>query len=294
MTQLACNRHMNYFETILIPVDFSGNTQVAIRKAVELATPGYSVLHLFHVSPSGLFNSLSGAGLITSLKAGARNSSEEKLVQLKHQIQSDYQDLHVEISITSANNIENSVIAFAKQIKPSLVVIAKSRYHSFFPFFKTIMSMNVAEEANCAVLTVKPGSLKKLISTVVMPVADFYPKRKIEVISSLCSRIALNVHLLTILQSDQHPDNHSASALLQAMRSLRSKFQCNVQHSVIHSDDRAMATLRYAEKISADMILVNSKSEAVIKTWISKKDITDILNPASHLQVLSVEPYETK
>jgi hypothetical protein len=39
------------------------------------------------------------------------------------------------------------------------------------------------------------------------------------------------------------------------------------------------------------MLLVNLETETAIDNWISKKDITDILRPASQLQVLRVQSH---
>jgi nucleotide-binding universal stress UspA family protein len=262
---------MNFFDRILVPVDFTINTEVAVKKAIDLATPGISVVHLLHVTTSG-------------------QVTDNRMLQWKDSIQECRSGIEVQIDIITGTHIENTIIAFARQIRFSLIIIGKNNHHSFFPFLNTVFSPTIAEETGCAVLTVKPGSLRKGMGTVVMPVADFYPRRKIELLSSLSTRAPLNVHLLTILNVDQHPDDHSASALLQSMRSIRNKFQCNVQYSLIHADNKAIAALHYAEKVNADMLLVNPETEATITTWMNKKDITDVLKPASQLQVFSIYP----
>lgn len=263
---------MNFFDRILVPVDFTINTEVAVKKAIDLATPGISVVHLLYVTTSG------------------QPVMDGRLIQWKESIQESRSGIEVQADIITGGNIENTIISFARQIRFSLIIIGKNNHHSFFPFLNTVFSPTIAEETGCAVLTVKPGSLRKGMGTVVMPVADFYPRRKIELLSSLSTRAPLNVHLLTILNMDQHPDDHSASVLLQSMRSIRNRFQCNVQHSVIHAANKAIAALRYAEKVNADMLLVNPETEATITTWMNKKDITDVLKPASRLQVFSIHP----
>jgi len=37
------------FRTILLPVDFEINTEMAVKKTLELSDPGQTVIHLFHV-----------------------------------------------------------------------------------------------------------------------------------------------------------------------------------------------------------------------------------------------------
>jgi nucleotide-binding universal stress UspA family protein len=261
---------MKYFEKILVPVDFTVNTNVAITKAIELSVPGITSIELVHVSE-------------------INDAPSEKLNMLANSILSGH---HVEanVHIVPGSKIEPALINFAKSIRPDLIIIGKNNHHSFFPFLNTIISPNIAEETNYPVLTVKPGSLNKRIETVVMPVSESFPSRKIELLATLNRKINLNVHLLTIFNNNQQPDNHLASVLLQAMKSIREKLKCNVHHAIIHSNNKAIATLRYAEKIRADILLVSPETETTINSWISKKDITDVLKPASHLQVLSIQP----
>jgi nucleotide-binding universal stress UspA family protein len=280
---------MNCFERILIPVDFSLNTEVAVKKAINLATPGSSVLYLLHVSQSNLLRD-NAADTLPSPTAEFKALQEIKLQQWQSAIEETEPGLTVLTHITNNSKVEESIIAFSREVSPSLIIIGKNNHHSFFPFLNTVISPHIAEQTNCPVLTVKPGSIKKGLRTIVMPVSDFFPHRKIDVLSMLSARMLLNVHLITVLNNNQSPDSLTASALLQSMKAIRNRFHCNVQHAIIHSNNKAIATLRYAENINADMLLVNPETEATITTWISKKDITDVLKPASQLQVLSVQP----
>lgn len=260
---------MESFRQILVPVDFSINTEISIAKACALASPD-TTIHLMHV------------------REGRGDDHVEALTGLAGFIQR--QNLSVEMHLVEQARVEASVIETAKRINADLIVIGKKNHHSFFPFLNTVLSSNIAEGTSCPVLTVKPGSLNKKLETVVMPVTELFPTRKIELLAALGNRATLNIHLLTILRNNQQPDSHTASALLQAMKSIRSRLQCQVQHSIIHSNNKAAATLRYAEKVGADILLVNPETETTISTWITKKDIADAVNPGSQLQVLSVQP----
>lgn len=40
---------MNGFKNILVPVDFSANTDVAVHKAIEFSSAGVTKVHLLHV-----------------------------------------------------------------------------------------------------------------------------------------------------------------------------------------------------------------------------------------------------
>ncbi len=282
---------MTAFNSILVPVDFSINTKVAVNKAIEMAVPGRSVIHLLHVLEKNVFRQVPiGASDMSIPVAVNKQNAEEKLLQLKACIWQSLPANQVEIHVVVSNKVEDAIITIAKALLPDLIIIGKNNHHSFLPFLNTVFSANLAESTNCPVLTVKPGAVNKKLKTVVIPVSDFFPKRKIELLSALSLNNQLDVHLLTITHKSDRRDDFAGSALLHVMRTIRYKLQCMLHHSRVHSDNKAMAILNYAEKVEADMLVVNPESEATITTWMSKKDITDILRPATQLQVLSVQP----
>jgi nucleotide-binding universal stress UspA family protein len=276
---------MNAFDSILVPIDFSINTEVAVGKAMQLATPGSTVLYLLHIEQSNIFSS------VVKSSFQKHNEAEKKLFAWKEHIGKLHPQLEVITKAAEYDNIEWGIISFARELKASLVIVGKKSRHSLFPFLNTVISSNISEASGCPVLTVKPGLKENGVSTIVMPVTEFFPARKMDVLSALNTRTTMQIHLLSILNEDEVTTDYTASALLLCMRAIRTRFKCSVQHMLIHNNNKAMAALRYAEQINADMLLLNPETETTINTWISKKDITDVLKPTSKLQVLSVQPY---
>ncbi len=281
---------MKCFEKILVPVDFSINTNVAVKKAIDFAIPEFTEIHLLHVSESKKFMNL--AGIVNTISNSTATTQADYLLnQLVWEIQNTHKNIKTVTQIRSGKNIQSEIINTSRHLKPDLIIIGKKNQHSLLPFLNTVISEHLAAATDCPVLTVKPGSLNKKIETVVMPVCNSFPDKKMDVLCALDNKALVNVHLLTILNNDEIPDNHSASALLQSMKSIKKRINCNVQHCTIHSNNKAVATLRYAEKVKADILLISSKTEKNSPTWINRKELTDIVNPASHLQVINVHTH---
>lgn len=280
-------RQLSYLHKILVPVDFGVNTKVALNKAVDFAVPGVTEIMLLHIKQSKAFL---GSDLFLPRKITSHVDIQLALHRVQDEITAHNPFIETATNIINANKVEEALIDFANTWQPGLIIIGKNNHHCFFPFLNTVLSANIAEQTKCPVLTVKPGSLQKKLTTVVLPVGDFYPKRKIEMLSALSTKAPLNVHLVSVLKVNQQPDSHSASIILQVLKQLRNKFNCTVQCSIVHADNKAIATLRYAEKVKADMLLVNPEVETSISTWMSRKDIADVLKPVSQLQVMSIKP----
>ncbi|MCE3281873.1 MAG: universal stress protein [Chitinophagaceae bacterium] len=276
------------FERILVPADLTINTEVAVRKAAALAIPGLTTVHVVHISEYGAI----GAGLLHFVPFRKSTGNEwvhKKMEAVKIKVESEFPGVSVYLHHVSSIDIQKEIMSFALSLKADLIVLGKNNYHSLLPFRNTVHADAIIAATGCPVLTVKPGAKHNQPGIVVMPVQDYFPRKKLELLAMVSGKANLNVHLLTILDNGRQIDNHSASALLQSLRSIRYKLQCNVQHCTLHSSNKAMAILRYAKRVDADMLLVSPETETTIHTWINKKNITDAVKPASQLQVLSVQ-----
>jgi hypothetical protein len=61
-----------------------------------------------------------------------------------------------------------------------------------------------------------------------------------------------------------------------------------VEYAALYGSNKAKAILKYAEKVNADMLLVYPEVETKIG-WLNTH-ISDVLPPASKVQVLAVQP----
>jgi hypothetical protein len=107
-----------------------------------------------------------------------------------------------------------------------------------------------------------------------------------EAIAALCKINRLKVHLVSFMTGENVPVQFSSSALLKLYQWLKDTLHCQVEYTVLHNDNKARAVLLYAEKVNADMLLVNPVSETRIG-WMNRH-ISDVLSPDSKVQVLTV------
>jgi nucleotide-binding universal stress UspA family protein len=266
------------FKNILIPVDFSRNTEVAINKTLELiGHEEEASIHLLHVSRAGY-----------SFKREIYKDCEKKLNEWKHTIEDEHPDITVQVSVEESTSVQNSISKKAKEICADLLVIGQSSTHYWLPLLKTVLPMRLAQSLQIPVLTVKPGALHNKPKTVIVPIADEIPDIKINALEFLCKRIRLNIHLVTFVDEKNIPNEFSASALLQVYQSLKAKLHCPVEYAVVHGSNKARAILQYAEKNSADILLVYPKKETQLNWW--NGHIPDVLPADSKVQVLAVQP----
>jgi len=274
------------FRTILLPVDFEINTEMAVKKALELSDSGQTVIHLFHVQkPTMQWNSIWGNEIF---QADGENQVPSKLIQWKRLIEENYPDVKVVADLVYSMKIEKSIIEKAKEIKADIIVIGKHSHHNWLTFRNTVFPNNIAKATGYPVLTFKPGSIYTKLRSIVVPVGPEVPQRKVDLIISLKQKFRITIHLVTVISKKQNANKFSGYSLLETYRYLKDIVQCPLDHEVLHGENVAQSAFEYAKSIKADMLLVEPESETKLSSFPSKH-IIDELKPNSKLQILAVQ-----
>src|SRR6202012_452884 len=95
------------FNKILIPVDFSLNTEIAIKKAATLVGPDEAILHLLHILKPGHHAK-------HQFKLWA---VEKELEQLKESIKASHPSLKVRTHVLKGHNVQRLIIDCAQMLK---------------------------------------------------------------------------------------------------------------------------------------------------------------------------------
>lgn len=261
------------FKTILIPVDFSINTEVAVKKTLEIMGSGHSTVYLLHVS-----NAKSGIQ--------AQDVEEKMLEYWKQNIETSDPLISVVSHIVWNSPIPHAIVSMAKKCAADLIVIGQKSNHSWFPFLNTVVPTDIAEQTGVAVLTVKPGALHCKIRTLVMPVTGNVPPHKMEVVLALSRKFKLKIHLITFTEGEKSPSEMSRLEVLKVYQWLQETMHCTIECAVLKGYNKAKRILDYAKRIDADMLLVNSNSETKLGSF--NRHISNVLPAASRMQVLTL------
>lgn len=279
------------FKSILIPVDFSCNTVVAVNQATELACTNGSTIHLLHViRPKRLWGVIPVAHQSRSSLMENYHAKKiiSKLDELKHAIEGSVSYCKVNTYVTEGTVYRNIQDA-AKQIKPQLIVIGKNSNHKYFSLTNSVCSNGLAKSTGYPVLTVMKNTDDTKIKIIVVPVGSFIPNRKIELVIELVKRYRATIHLVTIPNESDCKET-KGNSFLETYRVLKTGLTNSIEHHILKGNNFPKAILEYAECIGADLILVNPGSETKISNFTGKH-INDVLTTSSKLKILSIEPY---
>lgn len=284
---------MNYsFTNILVPVDFSDSTNIAIQKALWLAGPTGTVIHLLHVmgltsQATGLIVHGFGMASISNNRTFAKRL-QSKLDDIKFAIEQSRPDISVVTHIAAGDIIQKQIIQYAGKVRPDLVVIGKSKNHDWFSLFKMVNASAISSHTNCPVLTVKPGSIPNQLKTVVIPVSSFVPLRKIELLTTLTRNHRPLVHLVAV-DGDNEFGEHPGT-FLETYRTLTERLHYPVTYKIVKAKKAGKAILHYAKSVMADVLMVNPNEESSISPILGLQ-INDLISPSSVTCVLTAKPY---
>ena len=277
---------MNELKTILVPADFTQNTEVALQKAKAFAGNA-AAIHLINVQSPVIYGSASLAYRYQIHPVAEQNAhgAKKKLLQWKYAIESSTANIRVYTHAVSHPSIQTAIAEKARDVCADLIVIAKTSQHAWFPFLNAVVPSQLALQTGILVLTVKPGSVQQKLQTIVVPVTTQAFLPKLEIIQSICRQRSIRVHLLTLMSDHHAPADFHAAIVQKAMQSLRSS-GCIVHFHTVHGTNRAKAILAYAQTVNADMVLVNPVKETRLDAF--RRNLSDVLAPSSKLQVWAV------
>lgn len=265
------------FNNILVPVDFTVNTEVAVAKALALTDPEGAMLHLLHVR----LNKVGMAALANEKELAATLDRWQQLLE-------DCQPrLRVCWWIAHADSINAGIMHYAVNHGCNLVVIGKNRSNHWFRFTDTIVPRRVAAQTGIPVLTARPGALQTQVRTIVVPVTETLPLIKMAALSLLCARMHPTIHLV-VFGTNATVSTQNAASLLQVYQWVRSHLHCPVAYALLDGSSRSRSLLRYAQKVDADLLLVYPEQETRVDIW--NRHISDVLPAESKVQVLALLP----
>jgi nucleotide-binding universal stress UspA family protein len=266
----------------MIPIDFSVNTEVAIKKAIDIVADQEVDIHLFHVCKPSLSDVSFGRAGITEKEIEA----EIKLKEWKESVEQYLPSAQVFYWIIPASSVQEAIIEKAQKLKSDLLVVGKKSNHYLLPMLNTVVSSVLAKKTGCAVLTVKPGSLHNRIKKVVVPVTSNDAEHKMNALSALCKKYRPKIFLVTFSEQGSDVNKSFSSAFLKIYQWIHAKMQCPVEHTILYEANKTKAVLNFSEKLDADVLLLQPEEETKMG-WMGQH-IYDYIPSGSKVQVLTV------
>ena len=136
---------------ILVPIDFSEGSELALRYAATFASEYGAQIHLHNVIEEEVLH----AGNLSDPLETSTKWQEQNMKQLESFVPAKYNDFDI-IRKVQGGLVYETIINYAKENEISLIIIGAHGKTGFIDSWLGGNSYEIARKSPCAVLTVKP------------------------------------------------------------------------------------------------------------------------------------------
>lgn len=276
------------FNKILVPVDFSRRSLKAVEKVVDFANEYDCSIMLLHVVTINPFAAVAVAEGHVGIPYTIIDNRTELQFQLDRIIAkvSPLLNGHKITSEITVGSWDESIISFVLNNQIDLVLIGQKA--KFFGKRKMLLNPDkIAERTNVPVITLPSNRRITRLFSVVIPVTEFIPVRKLMYGIFMAAKSNATIKLLAV--ENQKTKDNSHHYLQKAYTLIRENSNVAVETEVILSNNVAEATNEFTRLHSADLIIVNPATQTKMPGFMSSL-WGNIIQKYSAPPVLTVNP----
>ncbi len=257
------------FNKILVPVDFSPQSAIAIQKAVDMATWYECSIHLLHVvsiSPLSTLALAESTFPFSYANIDNRKELEFELDKLCSNIKfKTLNSVKAEYSIVRGTWNE-VIIDITNEYKYDVILIGQKT--RVIGKRKMLLDPDkIAEQTNVPVITAPSNRRLIRLYSIVIPITDFLPVRKLMYGVYIATEYNATVKLLGIKNNTTSKKVYYY--LAKSCSIINENCTVKVETELIDGENIADAVNQFALQKSADLIILNPGSQTKMPGWFS-------------------------
>jgi len=277
------------FNKILVPINFSAKSFDLLERAFVFARKYDCSMHLLHAITVSPFNAIAAAeGYIVHGYNTIDNQKEVEFQMEKLCRQVDFlsgDTMHVEYTIVNGT-WNQGVIDFVNENNVDLVLVGQTG--NLLQKGKMLLNPDtIAEKTNVPVITIPANRRLTKLYSIVIPITDFLPVRKLMYGVYMAMRWGTTIKLLGIANSKTEEKVHHYMA--KADKLIGDNCDVRVEKEIVYSKNIAEAVNHFANHKSADLVIVNPGTQTKMKGFFSSL-LGNIIQKYASPPVLTVNP----
>lgn len=281
------------FDKIMIPIDFSLLSEIALNKAIDIAVKCNSTeIHLVTVNDSSSVGYLITPETGMALSLPSINDQEillrKKIIELGNSISKNYRIKVAGEVLPGA--IVQVINSYVSSHNIDLIVMATAKTTGFMEFIFGSDAQRITSRATCPVLTMEAHTLTGSVQKIIFPVEDFYPENKLQYAVELAQLFNAEIHLLCLSEKSNSPVYNTHSIITHIVEIFEEK-KIRYKAKAAKGKNITDAILQYSEMEAIDLILVNPGEESKLTGRFIETTGGHIVNHAS-VPVLTIKKKE--
>ncbi len=258
--------------SILIPIDFSKQSLVAIKHSYNIAKLTHCKLIVMHVYKPG------------------SNDHASDLEKLKNEIIQET-GLVVE-TLNIAGDIYEVTDKKAEELQCMLIIAGLDTHVRFRSFMSTNQASKFIKNAPCPVITIRSTNNRFECKNVVLPF-DLSPESRetVGIAVQIAKYYNADLRIVSVFHPSDHKYENKLLPYLQQVKKFIKEKGVNCSNKSIPATDVAEAIVDYANKNECDLIIQMNKKDKSLGEMFSGT-MSEKLVDISNVPVLSINPME--
>jgi nucleotide-binding universal stress UspA family protein len=279
-----------HIQKILIPIDFSETSMLALDHAVHMAGLFNAGIVLAHVIEIAAFASQMPYDTIVD-KTKVLEVVKKKLQDVTAKIHGGNPELNVELSIKSgkiSKKLQESVL----EHKADIIIMGTHGASGFEEFFIGSNAYKMVSNASVPVISVQTENKKLGFSNVLLPIDNTDASRqKTRYAIELAKKYNCKVHVTGLLRTRDELIVKTFGVKIGQVEGLLKENKIDFETNVIQTENLAKATLDQAKKINADLVIIMTEQDEDLAGMLIGPYAQQIVNH-SRIPVMSIRPQE--
>lgn len=277
---------------ILIPIDFSETSKLALEHAANLCQKFNSKLHLLHVYTSSNVDVLPN---LTATSASESNEAKikEMVTEELNTIGSDFKNKYnVEYQIeVREGKISKEISKTAIEVNADMIVMGTHGVSGFEEFFLGSNAYRTVTSSSVPVLTIQSHIKKIGYDKIVMPIdASKHTRDKASQVATIAKAFDSTVYIAALISENHEEEEKIFNLKVKQVEEYFDDQGVKHEKKVIHGENIADMTIEYSEEVGADLTVVMTEQESATGLFVgpyAQKVVNHSKTP-----ILSVTPIE--
>jgi len=283
-------------KNILVPLDFSDTSEIALTEAIKLAGLFKANVFLIHVVEylnefNGYFYSVVPE-IQTSipLLLEFEQTVEKKMEETKERIQKKY-GIKVEVTVTSGQ-VHSEIIRFSEKEKVDLIIMGTHGVSGYKELFMGSNAQRVVTLSDVPVLTIQNEINKTGFKNILIPIDNsLHSREKVNMALLIADIFGSTIHIIGLPDSEEELDLNKITIKLESVEKIISSDKLPYKTTIVHGKNLAMDAIKYADENNCDLIVINTGHESKLTGIFLGAFAQQIVNH-SKIPVLSIKHKE--
>ena len=280
------------FQNILVPIDFSENSLIALDHAVYLAKHLKSDIILLHVHETQNLSSTLRKIMFAhpSDEVTLDKSVEEKLDEIAISLQNK---VGIKVKTHKAKGrISTQITKTAVDLDADLIVMGTHGTSGMESFIAGSNTFSVVASAPCPVISIMASSGSKGIKDIVLPLDNSRETRqKVDEAIVFARFFSSTIHIVGVTTSNDPKDHFYVNKVCEQVEKYIKEESVPCTRKFFSGDNITVMTINYAKEIDADLIVIMTEQEVNPTGFFMGPYAQQMINQ-SEMPVLNIRPKE--